>query len=359
MSDYSIHSVIQELDSIGAEDTILLQEEDAGDTDEEVTTSVALQQKNMCANQCFKLLNIFSTFKTGWRIYIRQEIALVGFSLASIYLTVLGFSGVTSSYFLTQGLRNDLIGVFQGVGAIFGVFGTILYPFLRRRFGTVRTGLFGISTQLLILTFCIAAIVVPSSRTSSEATGYYSPDCRNETEVDMDMLMETLVPSTACVHPTISPSQTYNTPSVSSIPVPLNNCTPSSNSTAEGGRNIALILMLVGVVACRTGLWVFDLAVQQLIQEKVVEEERGVVSGVINAMIAIMDMLHYVLVIAAPRPEHFQVLTAISFFMVFVGWLLYSIYVRKSRGHFFHCKDFANFLLKRRNASQVTSAVEK
>lgn len=302
-------------------------------------------------------MSIFSTFKDGWRIYIRQDIALVGFSLASIYLTVLGFSGVTSSYFLTQGLRNDLIGVFQGVGAIFGVFGTILYPFLRKKFGTVRTGLFGISTQLLILTFCIAAIVVPSSRTSSEATGYYSPDCRNDTE--MDVLMGTPGPSTVCVHPTVSPSQTYNTPLVSSISIPLENCTMPANATPKGGKNIALILMLVGVVACRTGLWIFDLAVQQLIQEKVVEEERGVVSGVINAMIAIMDMLHYVLVIAAPRPEHFRVLTAISFFMVFVGWLLYSIYVRKSRGHFFHCKDFSNFILKRSNIIEATSAVEQ
>lgn len=80
----------------------------------------------------------------------------------------------------------------------------------------------------------------------------------------------------------------------------------------------------------------FDLTVWQLVQEKVVEEERGVVSGVMNAMNSNMDMLHYVLVIAAPRPEHFRWLALLSVAMVFTGWLFYACYVRKARGHFFH-----------------------
>ena len=295
--------------------------------------------KNTGNKYCLKLLNFFCTFKNGWKIYIKQEIALVGFSLASIYLTVLGFSGVTSSYFLTQGLRNDLIGVFQGVGAIFGVIGTILYPFLRKKFGTIRTALFGISTQLLILLFCVASSVVPSNRTSSEATGYYSPDCGNKSEETQseDMFY------------TIAPSQ---------MPMPISeNSTDVSNATS-GSLSVAVSLLLVGVVGCRIGLWTFDLAVQQLIQEKVVEEERGVVGGVMNAMNSLMDMLHYVLVIAAPRPEHFGILTAISVGMVFLGWLLYSIYVRKSRGHFFHFRDFSRYVLRRKRA-QVVSTVEE
>lgn len=351
------------MDSLNTEDEVLIPEDDASDDGKELEDNiVAFQKKRGCVKHCLKLLSFFSTFKNGWRIYIRQEIALVGFSLACIYLTVLGFSGVTSSYFLTQGLRIDFIGLFQGVGAIFGVFGTILYPILRKKFGTVRTGLFGISTQLLILLFCIAAIIVPSNKTASEATGYYSADCRNETEKDWDLL---IVPSTPCesVLPThtIAPSQSdmRDYPLVTAVPMPCQNNTSPSNSSSNGGRNIALILMLVGIVGCRTGLWIFDLAVQQLVQEKVIEEERGVVGGVMNAMIALMDMLHYVLVIVAPRPEHFSVLTAISFVMVFVGWLLYSIYVRKSRGHFFHFRDFSNFLLRRKQTRRVISAAEE
>lgn len=297
-------------------------------------------------------MRFFSTFKDGWRIYISQEIALVGFSLASIYLTVLGFSGVTSSYFLTQGLRYDLIGVFQGVGAIFGVLGTIIYPFLRKKFGTIRTGLFGITTQLLILLFCVVGVSIPSNRTSGEVAGYYSADCRNY--LTNDTVNETaILASGLCESATMTvvPSYTVSpTPTVSSVfPMPTPSLDPqcnseSSNTTNERTISITVILMLVGIVGCRIGLWIFDLAVQQLVQEKVAEEERGVVSGIMNAMNSIMDMLHYVLVIAAPRPEHFYILTGISFAMVALGWLLYSIYVRKTRGHFFHFKDFSKYV---------------
>ena len=126
---------------------------------------------------CLHLLTPFTTIINGWRIYMKQDIRLIGFAMASIYLTVLGFSGVTTAYFLTQGLRNDIIGVCQGIGAVFGVTGTIIFPFVRRRIGTVRTGLFGISMQWIIQLLCIVAIAVPSNRISSQADGYYSADC--------------------------------------------------------------------------------------------------------------------------------------------------------------------------------------
>lgn len=240
----------------------------------------------------------------------------------------------------TQGVPNYLIGVCQGVGAVFGVVGTIIYPFLRKKIGTVRTGLFGISTQLAILMICVAAVFVPSHRVENSASGYYSPVCDNETTSlcfgtecngtgtefwTTDVFMPTATQSIS--------SSTSHTPShVQSTPTPP----PASQ---EPQINVAVILLLMGVVGCRIGLWTFDLAVQQLVQEKVIEEERGVVGGVMNAMNSIMDMLHYVLVIAAPRPEHFGWLTLISVAMVTLGLVLYGAYIRKTRGHFFHFGD--------------------
>lgn len=288
--------------------------------------------------------------------------------MASLYLTVLGFSGVTSSYFLTQGLRKDLIGVFQGVGAIFGVAGTILYPVMRKRFGTVRTGLFGITTQLLLLTFCFTAAFLPSKRVD-ESTGYYSPNCDAYFNHTTDVINFTFTtapsPSTLLMQPTptcsvqISPTQTLDdyalpTPSPPCLPEDTGESTTQLLPPSPDGRvgvSASLYLLITGVVVCRIGLWTFDLAVQQLMQEKVVEEERGVVSGVMNAMISVMDMLHYVLVIIAPRPQNFNILIVISFLMVALGWLLYCIYVRKARRHFFHFQDCARKLKQRKNNS--------
>ena len=273
-----------------------------------------------------RIFSPYYTLKNGFKIFIRQEIALVGFALAAIYLTVLGFSGVTAAYFLTQGLNSGLIGLFQGVGGILGICGTILYPPIRRRVGTVRAGLIGFSLQLTMLLFSGAAVFAPGVPISSPTTGYYSPQCPNSTEF-------------------------FPTPSPSPFPSP----SPSPSPGGEGESvSVSLVLMLIGVVGARFGLWMFDLTVWQLVQEKVKEEERGVVSGVMNAMNSIMDMLHYVLVLAAPRPEHFRWLALLSVAMVFIGWLLYASYVRKARGHFFHFSKLIILMRKReRGVSNV------
>ena len=383
---------------------------------------------------------------------MRQDIVLVGFSMASIYLTVLGFSGVTSAYFLTQGLRNDIIGVCQGIGAVFGVTGTVIFPFIRRRVGTVRAGLFGITTQWIILLLCIVAVAVPSHRISSQAEGYYSPNCTNRdigganmtvnvTTVSEPVLLSTnlclastesmsfvertatplvrsvsstsaseahtsamatsqwyptdsaLVAQTAIVSQyykggyihslRMTSSEIFPTQSNSMLPLatPRPNqfkfgelkkkrfargispttpvpppCTPPQATptpqatpipSTHSEVSIALVFMLLGVICCRIGLWTFDLAVQQLVQEKVKEEERGVVSGVMNAMNSIMDMLHYVMVIAAPRPEHFRILTVISVGMITLGLVLYAAYVHKVRGHLFHVRDFCRWVKRK------------
>ena len=466
---------------------------------DEVFDLRAGQRRRRCSSSCNRrtkkmcrqLLNPLLTIKDGWKIYIRQDIARVGFALAALYLTVLGYSGVTSAYFLTQGLRTDLIGLCQGIGAIFGVTGTLIYPIVRKRIGTVRTGLIGINSQLAVLLFCALAAVIPANRIFSTTKNYYSPDCSEYTGSQDSVDNTTVLPVCVTVNPPISgfssrvlsevvtwPTLIPHLPSRSSIrrqsgtrtealvpaiaPVPTSaTVTPtvtaqtsttshvasaillgsyttiapsrtislttqtqnvttaaadhsthsppqiaptggtspflSQASTSElvevvfptttllpqekrahpdksppgeyvlcsppspppfppsspspppsaSGVSVALVLMLIGVIGARIGLWMFDLAVSQLVQETVVEEERGVVSGVINAMTSLMDMLHYVLVIAAPRPEQFNILTFISVAMVTIGALLYASYVHKVRGHLFHFSSCFHWLKRK------------
>ena len=274
-----------------------------------------------------KLASPYRTLITGWHIYWKQETNLIGFSLASLYLTVLGFSGVTATYLLTQGLSSDYIGLAQGLGGIVGILGTLLYPYLQRKVGSVRTGLFGISSQLVMLLFCVAGVFSPGKPTSDSGIGYYSPNCSGDSST---ISPTSTAPYTSLIYPSPSLSLYSDvSPSPSIIP-------PAVGSKDGFNINISVILILVGVTAARFGLWMFDLSIWQLVQEKVVVEERGVVSGVMNAMNSNMDMLHYVMVIAAPRPSEFPYLTIISFCSVFMGWILYCCYVRRARGHFFH-----------------------
>ena len=356
--------------------------EDDHDHDDDSVFIVGAPKSKSCKRRFVKVLSKliipYTTIRDGWKIYAKQEIARVGIAMSLLYITVLGFSGVTAAYFKTQGLTEVLIGVFQGVGGIIAIIGTFVYVPLRKKVGTVRAGLFGMCTQFFMLLFCVAGVFAPGNPIESKTGGdYFSPYCPASIPVSSNHSNSTVV--------TITPSQTSATslPSiiitstylmsttVTPMPTPLptkymNSRTPASsysiptyyrsysinpNSNSSAGiKNdsenglkhaftISLILLLVGVLGARFGLWMFDLSVSQLVQEKVKEEERGVVSGVMNVFIANNDMLHYLLAIVAPDPKYFGILTIISVSFVGCGLLLYASYVHKVRGHLFHFSD--------------------
>lgn len=75
---------------------------------------------------------------------------------------------------------------------------------------------------------------------------------------------------------------------------------------------------------CPLGLWSFGLAVQ-LLQENIPEAERGAVNGVQCSVNYLMDLIHFILVILALRPQQFGVL-------VFLHWACANFfYARKSK----------------------------
>ena len=339
-------------------------------------------QSKSCKQKCTivlaKLLVPYTTIRDGWKIYAQQEIARVGIAMSLLYITVIGFSGVTTAYFKIQGVTEVLIGVFQGVGGIIAIIGTFVYVPLRKRVGTIRAGLFGMCAQFFMLLFCVAAVFAPSNRTETGGEDYYSPYCPTSLPASTTMINNltasmtvspsytmtaslpnittttsiSLMSATVTLMPTPLPTEytssrvfdsSYSVPSYShSINPHSNTSTGTNNNSEDSTQNtytISLILLLIGVLGARFGLWMFDLSVSQLLQEKVKEEERGVVSGVMKVFIANNDMLHYLLAIAAPDPKYFGILTLISVAFVGCGLLLYASYVRKVRGHLFHFAD--------------------
>ena len=355
--------------------------------DDENRFFAELRKSKSCKQKFFSVLSKlgspYITIRDGWKIYARQEIARVGIAMSLLYVTVLGFSGVTAAYFKIQGLTEVLIGVFQGVGGIIAIIGTFVYVPLRRRVGTVRAGLFGMCAQFIMLLFCVAAVFAPGNRNETDSEDYYSPYCpsqmggntSNNITVNMTVapsltiasLPSISITSTYFMNATItlspSPSHTqyttsrlssptYSVPSYSySINSHSNtsaraNNTRNNNSESKHPYTVSLVLLLIGVLGARFGLWMFDLSVSQLLQEKVKEEERGVVSGVMNVFIANNDMLHYLLAIAAPDPKYFGILTLISVMFIGGSLLLYASYVYKVRGHLFHFADAYHHCIK-------------
>jgi len=82
---------------------------------------------------------------------------------------------------------------------------------------------------------------------------------------------------------------------------------------------------------CLAGLWSFDLTVTQLLQESISESERGVVNGVQSSMNYLMDLLHFIMVISAPQPQHFGILVIISVMFIAAGHTMYFLYARKAK----------------------------
>lgn len=82
---------------------------------------------------------------------------------------------------------------------------------------------------------------------------------------------------------------------------------------AVAGRHCGSVRhLLVGLVLSRTGVWVFDLSLSQLMQEEITIEELGTVSGVHNSICAALGTSMFVAGIVLDKPEQFGILMALS-----------------------------------------------
>uniref|UniRef100_A0ACB8FZK8 Uncharacterized protein n=2 Tax=Sphaerodactylus townsendi TaxID=933632 RepID=A0ACB8FZK8_9SAUR len=271
---------------------------------------------------CSRMAEPVTTFRDGWVAYYNQPVFLAGLGLAFLYMTVLGFDCITTGYAYTQGLSGSTLSLLMGASAITGIMGTVAFTWLRRRCGLVRTGIISGIAQFACLLLCVISVFMPGSPLDLSVSPFADISAR---------LFE------SSPLPTMAPEAAIpEVPFTTIMPV-LANESLSVNGTDPGMTPdfvplVSVSLLFAGVIAARIGLWSFDLTVTQLIQENVVESERGIINGVQNSMNYLLDLLHFIMVILAPNPEAFGLLVLISVSFVAMGHIMYFRFAQKTLG---------------------------
>uniref|UniRef100_A0A3B5Q177 Solute carrier family 40 member n=1 Tax=Xiphophorus maculatus TaxID=8083 RepID=A0A3B5Q177_XIPMA len=262
---------------------------------EKVTKNQLMIQQITNLPLCFQRFRwLLSTCMDGWRAYYRQPVFLAGLGLAFLYTTVLGFDCITTGYAYTQGISGSLLSLLMGVSAITGLMGTVMFTRLRKSVGLVNTGIISSCLHLGCLLLCVCSVFAPGS------------------PIDLSLLMPYFSSDRSSIH------WTNNTVLFDNVP----------SGTAPDSY-ISIILLFLGVITARIGLWCFDLTVTQLLQETICESERGVVNGVQSSMNYLMDLLHFIMVISAPQPQHFGILVIISVIFITTGHSMYFLYAHR------------------------------
>jgi iron-regulated transporter 1 len=90
-----------------------------------------------------------------WRDYFYNPAFLASFSLSLLYLTVLSFASQMTTYLLTLGFTSAHVSAMRLVSVVLELSATIVAPWLMKRIGAIRAGLWFINEQLLSIALAL------------------------------------------------------------------------------------------------------------------------------------------------------------------------------------------------------------
>lgn len=272
-----------------------------------------LAHKQLNPNDCESsegdtgLIGKLSGSYRGWVQYFTHKVRNAGLGLAFLYMTVLGFDNITWSYAVMECVTESVLGVLVAVSALVGIAGSLAFPPLRKTFGEIKTGLFGMSSLVACLSLCVISVWLPGSPFDPHHVFNIS---QNELEEG---------------------SGAFKTPEIEldgeiGFIEDLNKGGEHETCRDEANDSTSISVLLIGIILARFGLWMADLSITQILQENVEEHNRGIIGGVQNALNSSMNLFKFCLVLIMPGSNMFGILIILSFVFVSIGAVNYTSY---------------------------------
>jgi len=252
----------------------------------------------------------FHSAGVAWKRYWRHPTRNAGLSLTSIETTVLSFGNVLWAYCLLQCVSEPVLCVFSGLGAVSGILGSLSFTVLRKRFGVEIAGQVGRVQLQIALVACVMAMYLPGS-------------------------------------PWIMRDDKFQ----------------GSNGPCPNA--LSVYVLMSGVVGARYGLWLTDIATQQIQQLEVEEEIRGTIGGVQESLNSSFDMTKNILVLLFPRAADFGYLVFASFGSLLLGGVFYTsyaipkVYFPKMQSMNFYGKEITPLLHGKTHSEDASSDTSK
>lgn len=244
----------------------------------------------------FQLFKQVLAVHKGYFVYFKLGIlSIAGISLALVFMSVLNFDSLTIEYSKSQKLGKSLINLLRAISGFTGVIGTIIFAHLHNRckLSLKKIGLGGLIILLMCSLICIVSLWIP----------------------DSSFILYT-------------GSTTSSMDSINQINITSNSTASRYEFFLSSTHNYTSILMLlIGISISRFGLWLFDLSVNQMMQEKVVENERGIIGGIQNALNKLFDMIKLLLVLFLNDFSFYGYLILLSFLFVALSSALFIIFI--------------------------------
>nr|BFD67504.1 hypothetical protein HAGR004_25260 [Bdellovibrio sp. HAGR004] len=116
-----------------------------------------LSEKRIVVSKSAKV-SFLKKLTGGWRSFFREPVALVVAAYAILWLSVLSPHGVLLTAFLKDGwkLPEWEIGLFRGLGAVFGLAATVIFPFVEKKIGLIQSSKSFVIYQAITVAIALA-----------------------------------------------------------------------------------------------------------------------------------------------------------------------------------------------------------